>query len=1004
MRRFVTRHPLLCRWRVQRRCVVDKQLFFELYGRNPDAGDVGDSQPLGPPLSSSTRGVALPADTPAKWVSALNEFSAQLYAKPNETVHPSVVCKALEALEASASLPHDRRSRRCRDRWESALRVWKHADHSDHRGAALVAAVLYYSGGYDSVIHMVEERWVAASTRSINTNDLPHVLKLMDIYVLAASFGGRRVPRSMIGTMQELAENALRKMRDGKMTEVAREYKVFLWALDWYWSRTDDARERHFVSSTFIPLTSKKMRPHMFTTEPLSLDAVRGRWPPAMLLRAGMQYATNGAKENLLALFTECKQRELSHDGFRLFQLSIRLADMISLTPLVNARALSEVVGFCGTALSLDSLKRIGSTPHCRSAVLQVLGRMEGPEAYFAARHVLFHQSAATVSAFQEVNGDIFSGNTRLVWQAALQSMKDAIAQGDMTWRESLPTVLRLLSDAGRTSDFFQLLKEGYIEGEGSSLMTASALGQAALRSGQWWRASDVLDMIASCDPPRARAEDLFLEDACLQTLYALRDAKRWKDALVFYTSLAPVMPKAAHGVLCSVVCGMPASSPWKEALATVQSFGKVPEKFSTTLLCARDPAQVSASKPTAPNSWRYMLQGYAEGGHWRHALECIAGRQEVTLDTWISVLRSAQRSPLGDLSRDFFERLPQSVWRHRALLRLAVLIAEGHGYLSELRNALERHKGNTLVAEYDALVCFLLRGCAPPATLAFTDEYVIHRLLMSPAPSRESICVAVAWTSSAREVFQRIYRGNMKAFVEGHYKVHASCIPKKCRGTRQGAFMLRVIPPHARLTGNDTLVSVLGNAVVAYKPPGVETHSYARLLAQRIQVGVMHYPAYLLNSTSCGLILLLKSTIPTKAVHLQMTLFARVFPMTSMSLPLLSTEFYAAYAMRVVSGPFSDGGVVIKATCYSDPDGLLAGSFYRLKASLAGEGWGMSLQENCARGSGDKDEFVCLTELALSIRHADSAAEPMHFTAPVPPSCMSQLSSEEDHLSSKLH
>ncbi|RNF03994.1 hypothetical protein TraAM80_05380 [Trypanosoma rangeli] len=1006
MRRLVKSHLLLGCWQVQRQRVVDRQAFFELYGRNPDVDDAVDSKAMGAPLSFSMGGDTLPVDTPPRWISVLNEFSAQLYAKPNETVHPSVVRKALEALEASASLPHDRRSRCCQQRWESALCVWNHADRSDHYSAALVAAVLYYSGKYDRVIHQVEKRWLTASIHPINLNDVSHVFRLMSIYVLAASFGGRRVSRPMIGKMKELTEKAWCMIREGKVTEVAREYKVFLWAADWYFSHTEDPSERNCISSTFTPLTSEKLRPYLFTTESLSMDAVKRRLPPAMLLRTGTECVTKGEKEKLLAVFTECKQSELSHDGFRLFQLSTRLGDMISLTPSINARALSEVVRFCGTALSFDSLKRIGSTQRCRSAVLQVLSCMEGPDAYFAARHVLFHQSAAAALAFQEAHGDTFCGDSQLVWQAALQSMKDSIAQGDIKWHESLPTVLRLLSDAGKTSTFFQLLKEGYSEGEGASLMTASALGQAARRSGQWWHSSDVLDMIVSCDPPRTHADDLFLEDACLQTLYALRDAKRWKEALAFYTSLAPVMPKAAHGVLCSVVCGMPVSAPWEEALAVAQSFGDVPEKFLTTLLCARDPARVNSSDPKTAHSWRYMLQGYAEGGHWRHALEYVQGRKEVELDAWISVLRSAQRSQFGDLSRDFFERLPQSVWGHKSLLRLTILIAEGHGYLNELHKALEKHTENTIVAEYDALVCFLMRGCAPPAMMTFTDEYVIHRLLMSPAPAAELIYITVTWTNNTREMFYRRYKGNMKAFVEGHYKVHASCIPKKSRRILQGTFMLNVIPPHGTLSRNDTLVSVLKDVgvVVAYKPTGADTHSYARLVAQRIQLGLMHYSAYLLNPSSCGLILLLSSTISTKAVHLRITLLARVIPMNSVSLPLLSTKFYAAYAMSVLFGPFSDGGVVIKATCHSDPDGLLAGSFYRLKESLASEGWGISLQENGTCRSGDKDEFVCLTELVLSIRHAGFDAEPMYFSTSIPPSCMSQLSPEEAHLFDTLH
>ncbi|ESS70871.1 hypothetical protein TCDM_00301 [Trypanosoma cruzi Dm28c] len=259
MRRLVKIRPLLGCWWVQRRGAMDGQAFFELYGRNPDGDDVDNSQSFGNSLFSLAVGDALPEDTSAKWIHALNEFSAQLYARPNEKVHRSVVGKALETLVASTSLPHYRRSRCSRQRWESALCVWNHADQTDHRGAALLTAVLYYNGKYGAVIQQVEARWLEASARSINTDDIPHALRLMSIYVLALSFRGRRcVPRLMMGRMKELAEFAGRKMRDGKATDVAREYKVFLCALDWYFSSHGGSEGEAFFCLHISSFNAKK--------------------------------------------------------------------------------------------------------------------------------------------------------------------------------------------------------------------------------------------------------------------------------------------------------------------------------------------------------------------------------------------------------------------------------------------------------------------------------------------------------------------------------------------------------------------------------------------------------------------------------------------------------------------------------------------------------------------------------------------------------------------------
>ncbi|KEG13751.1 hypothetical protein DQ04_00811110 [Trypanosoma grayi] len=964
-----------------RRLIVDAQAFFELYGRRPDAVGVQPSGAESPASSCpGDAAAAAAAGTSLTWRRALDEISAQLYVAPNSGVSRAATKKALEALTAAFALPRDRRARYCQGCWEHALDVWAHTDKNDLHSAVLLITVLFYNGKYDLLAQHVESCWLSGSPqRVLRSSNICHSLRLMAVYVLACSLNGTHVQSVMLQKVKEIAERALRCASGEATKESALEYRLLLYAMDWYFFHTDDLDLRKLISSTFSPLTPSKLRPFLFvTTSPHHTNIVRDM-PPATILREGKHCATNCDKEGLLRLFTHCRRREESQSGFRLFQLSTRLGDMLSLMPDTDSRLLSDVITFCGTSLSFEALTKIGATRRCLPAVLQVLGSMEGAEAYFAARQVLFHHDSKEALTFQEKYGDILTGDSKLVWRTGLESMQECLARGDMKWRGMLPSVLRLLSDAGETVKFFQLLRESHREGEGASLMVASALGQAARRSGQWWRAHDVLDIIAACDPPRTVSEDRFLEDACLQTLYALRDGKRWKEALSFYKLLAPAMPKTAHRVLCSVVCGMPASSPWEEALAMAQGYGDVPEDFLTSLLCARDPDRVAHSQRVSARSWRYMLQGYAEGGHWRHALQHVCSREKVNFNAWVAVLRAAQRTPLGSLSRDFFEFLPETVWRVSELLRLSVLVAEGHGYLKELHDVLQSRKEGSLAAEYHALVRFLMDGRAPPRVARFTDDYVIHRLLMSPVSSVESVFITVAWTMGARTAFNSIHCGDMKSFIQARYKVHPLCLPGRCKKAEQDVFTLRAIPPQVPSVGDETLVAVRDDVIVAYKPPGVATHSYARSVAQRSKTGGMHYLAYLLTPPSCGLVLLVASNIPTKAVCLEMKVLLRICPTSSASPPLMSSEFFAAYAMEVVLGPASDGCVVVRATCCSDSDGLLAGSLYRLKESIAAGGWGF--WEGDTGDSDNGGECVHLAEVAVRIHHTGSEVEPMHFS-----------------------
>nr|CCC89765.1 conserved hypothetical protein [Trypanosoma congolense IL3000] len=969
---------------------------FLLYGRSVEAPGARSQQKVvvveqcSPPNTGQYNSAGCQQSA---WVGALRELSAQLYAAPRSSIHQRSAEGALRALVSVLSSPHERQITCYQQFWQKALAIDNYTfDEMDISCAALVATVLFYNGKYKHVVGYINNgKWLEGCKAAVDVKGINCALRLCTLYILSASFSGIKLRTSAVEDIKRHAGNAQRVLKSRKTDETAREYKILIYALDWYTAHCCHFELVEFVQCSFDSLVPDAMRPYVFSADTsFSLDSLR-RASPALLLLMGHKCATDGNSELLRRLFAEVVRREKVSDGFRFFLLSARLGDLVALTPGVDSRTQLHLTNYCGASLSCAALARIGSKSHNCPAVLRVLGGMEGPAAYFAVREILFHRGVGEVLAFQREYGDVFSGQRNLVWEAALQAMSDSLARGDVNWRDSLENVLRLLSDAGKHTVFFELLRESHNGDKETSLMIASALGQAIRRSSQWWRALDVLEMLALSNPPQNTTDDMFLQDACLQTLYALRDAKRWREALAFYVPLGSVAHPPTHRVFCSLVCGMPSLAPWQAALATAQQLGEVPEKFIKTLVCARDPDRAMCTSgedggtskcDITLNTVRHMLQGFAEGGHWQHALHCVSQRREFVNDRslWISVLRAAQRSPLGSLSGNFFGVLPDYVWESPELLRLCLLAAEAHGLIFELSCSLEKHREQAVVAEYFVLTQFLLYGKCLHSGVTFTNKYVIYRILMAPLPSAKPMAIDIMWEKGAFESCGLNRSAGVDVFVQKYFKLHPTCVPRRPQRKGENILTVRTILPHDPLQDSGTLVAVMGSTVVvAYKPPGTSTHTYARAIAQKAHAGVMYSLAYLLSPSSSGLILLLAPVIPTKSVVLEMKVFLRLCPMGPSSLPLLSTNFYSTYEMSVADASQSDVFVLTEAVCRSDSDGLLGGSLYRLRESVSSEGWGICGLDTTEAVA---DEALHVAELVFRRQHQVAGEEITVFRA----------------------
>nr|CCC47054.1 conserved hypothetical protein, fragment [Trypanosoma vivax Y486] len=951
----------------------DAELFAQLYGRRPDSASEKPHTSLG-------RGGSVASCMHSSWARALEELSAQIYVAPNADVSHDSVNRAMESLMKPLLQPTNRRASFCLHFWMTALNVWKHAGKGrDIRGAALLGTVLYMSDRHNVILQQLrDEQWLIGACHILGPEkDTRSALRLCTVFTLSSAVTDQLFPTQAVQCMRQLASQLLDAVGEQSDSDLSLEFKVFLCALD-------------------APLIPKRWQAFLFGTPSPTLVSAKEDLPPALTLHMAKQYEAEGNWRAIRRLWTTSKSREEACEGFRLFRLSAFLGEMLLFMPNIGTQLQLDLVRTFGTSLSFKALTNAATNQKCLANVLSVLGRMEGSEAYFSVRQVLFHRHPDEWLTFQQQHGDLFTGERSTSWETALRSMCDHLMRGDMRWRQSVPTVLRLLSDAGKNALFFKLLLESHLDGGHLSLMTVSALGQAIRRSGQWWRALDVMDGLVSCDLPCSKADDSFLEDACLQTVYALRDAKRWKEALSFYTAFASIVSPATHRVLCSVVCGMPSSAPWEAALKLIQCSAEVPEKFLMTLLCSRDPEQVFSSSSNEKRSGnengyhrirRYMLQGLAEGGHWQRALFLVAqsGEGAADLNLCVSLLRAGQRAEVGSLPCNFFDLLPEDLWRRSELLRLCVLVAEGHGLIRELQVALKTHlMDHSVVAQFNSLVQFLIDGYPPCPNVVFTDKYVIYRMLMSPPKSPEPIKIRVQIPGHYPELSATASRRELSTFVHSHFKLHPSCALSHALGDGHNIFTLQSVAPEGSLLDDSTLMAVQEEVIVAYKPVGVSTHGYARSVVQRAQVGAMYLPAYLLAPTSSGLILLVTSAIPTKAVLLEMRALLRIVPMVPTPLPLLSTNFFLTFGMKVLDGPGADASVVVEAVCCSDTDGLIAGSLYRLREDMTAEGWAMCGGEPDEAEVGER---LYLKEVTVRLYHRGHGMEPLRFTTSGAPS-----------------
>lgn len=930
--------------------------FAELYGRARRI-DEEEQNSLTSSTScfTSTRGAVQIKEPPLRWREKLEAFRTAQYVSPHEVSFETCL-GALDALRAALDAPAQRNAKQLHKVWRDALEVAQHVKNVSASPAHVHCAfVLFYTQQYSQLRSFVEHllhHLHAPNTIEMGALEFGSCLRLLSVYFLCTSeLHCVPSPRLQVLTTQLLVSSKeyVRRLSKEQRHDVVAGVGLLLWAVDWLHHFAEKPCRPDSRQLDELRATVPSWMPFLFLT-PSELQALpvsaamAPQSPPSLLRVRGEQLATSRDLPGLHQLYSYVvEQRERTSRDFAVFSLSPRLGELLLRVAAPGDRVWKTVVDGVGSSLHPRLLAEYGRHPRGYRHAVRVLTTLTGPSAYEALKHVLFNRPMSELAEVQEEHGDVLTGSRQTTWATALAATSDALAIGDSSWRATLPETLRLLSDAGKHRDFYQLLPEYSAAGGEDNLRVAAALGQTVRRTGKWWQALDVLDLVANARVPQEVMEESFLHSACTDTLCALRNARRWREALELFRALKPVMPAAGQHVLCSVVAEMPPSAPWEAALAYVA------DNCPADGVCETVTAQVSWARGVAPvprahGDQKRAVRLLAENGHWRPLVDFTrSGVGGKLLETWKALLHAVEMADGDDVQAFPFDELPHFLLEDVDVLKQAYHVALHRGWLSSLLVKLTA-TSTPLCQQYRVLVQFALTETLLVSEVpSLTDSFVVHSL--TAFLTARSFRIAVPVPSPPLS--------SPGVMMSADRIASALRIPHACVGkVKKTEFILRPlprlsVPPRYVLHATDQFV-------VGFKAPGASAQSTARgLLHAAAQRGVF-VPAYLLPAGASGLCVLLRASTEQSSVQMELDVVARLAPLGPSHTALLSAVFFRHYRLQPLAGSVEkDGVVTVSLRCCGHGVHGAKECLRRLKADLNAEGWGF-----VEATTGDGDTF----------------------------------------------
>ncbi|KPA80701.1 putative mitochondrial hypothetical protein [Leptomonas pyrrhocoris] len=934
-------------------------IFFELYGRAPEPPPAEKKEGTKPALSCST------SVDETEWATCrtmLQRFHAQLYISPRH-VPIELPRDTLTSLAAVLTTSARRRSGAASTFWKDALELRAHTPALDVAAAADTATVLLFSEkaalGYETCMGLLHDTSFRQHLETALA--VEDTLRFLSVFVMCGAADTRRyVPAELLPVYEAVLHNAkhtIASTEKSKRSGPAHAVEVLAWSLDWlYGNTTDGATEGlqrlrplfppwlPFLFEPYDPSAAKEA----FSS---SLTSLSPRWLDEMARRAGDE----GDHPSVEKVLRQAQRRESTTPLYRLFQLSALVAGTF-VRCFPHLPVSTQAVETYGTALHCDALRRFGTTKDGLDKAVGLLTSMSGAEPYFELRHVMRQQSAETAATTQETAGDVLTGNPQLNWSTALAFTMHEAESGNPHWRRYLPETLRLLSDAGKAAPFWKLLQE-YNAGDGAAnLSVAASLAQMTQRSGKWWHAMEVLDLVAGAPPPRTATEVSLLVSACTDALRAPLHSKRWQEALEVFALVGDAVPARETAVVSQLLMSLPAGAPWESTLQLAKAKGFAVHDTEVLLRVLHD-SGVSQQQLSHPQQ-RVLASVAAQRGRW-DVMRTLVEHNPGDAPMWRRLLQALEccADAVDDAAGSFLlSTLPATLSLDARVFCAVAQLCLQHGWHRTLASYLRTADPSSassrtsallssLRKEYQYLLDYVQTGVRPPLTYVFTDSYVVHQFIACVAARHVAV---VAMLPDEASVSKKRAAAYLRVPHENLGTLHHSNTAQtptspsssvKVYATAASAFALKHVL-HVSADG----------FLFGYKVPGASLFASARGMLQTLKLPGIYLLAYNMSAASSGVFVLHPATTSLRRYVFTLNVRLCLANLADAPfVPLLATTFFKRY--NVVWHGGSHERHEVEAEVLVEHGFEVKMVLRTLKKDINAEGWGLVETEP---GAGD--------------------------------------------------
>ncbi|KAG5473922.1 hypothetical protein LSCM1_04558 [Leishmania martiniquensis] len=912
--------------------------FLELYGR---AQTTEAAEALPTPRQC---GDAAPVDERwAKCEAFLKRFRSHLYIHPGKA--PVELCReALRAVEELLASSPTRRSTVARRLWRDALALHSHLPAHDVSAAAETASALLFSDQAQRgclVCSRVDGHPRFRQELRSGTG-LRDCLRLLSVHAMCASYSCEALSPQWWTNLADSLDEAKRIITaadKSRRIPIAQALELLAWSLDWLHHQSGTPERKALTAlkpklPRWLPFLFDEYDAAAVKPSSKTLALLSPRW----LLKMAAHAESNNDVGALVRLLRDALRKEDRYRGYAVFQLSSRVADLL-VRRFPHHPSAAHAVSLHGTALQCSSLQAYGTTQEGFHKTLDVLTCMSGAQPYFATQALLRHHPPETAAKTQEQHGDLLTGNPGLNWRTALTFTMQQVGAANPHWRVYLPETLRLLSDAGKSKLFWSLLQEYDAADATANISIAASLGRAMQRSGRWWHAMEVLDLLCSAPPPKNTTEDQLMTAACTDTLEVLLKAKRWQEALRVFLLVRDVIPPTESALVFRLLTSIPASAPWEIALAASAEKRLASPTVRALLLCLHAGVSVDLLPPFHYQQ-KVAASIFALHGRW-DLVRTVVERHPSDVSLWRFLVQAMEHCPdaVDDPTAAAIFPVPllHGQWKDLSFVNAFAHLCVQRGWLSLLASHLSSLPPedspatpvSRLRVEYEHLLRFYQLNTPPPANFVFGDSYVVHQYMSCVTSRRVSVVARLpAESASSKEQASAYLRVPYENLSEPHREADGTVTVRATSA------------PSAAYLKDHCIFSSSCGLVVGYKVPASALFPSARGLLRALGNEGAYRLAYQMPVASSGLFLLCPSTTSLTwfSIKLCVSLCVAVMPAVP-HVPLLATSFFARYAMRWRSG----GGDrhEVEAVLVALNGQAVRHAWRSLKMDMNAEGWG---------------------------------------------------------------